>query len=224
MFYLVKTPRILHAAFPQALWRMPAREKKVYLTFDDGPHPAITPFVLEALSAVSAQATFFCIGNNVLRYPKVFEQIIAAGHTVGNHTLHHVNGWKVGTAAYLEDIQRASELIPSTLFRPPYGRITLAQLSGLRVAFPRMQCVMWDVLSADFDVRVSAEQCVRNVIRGAEPGSLVVFHDSEKAFPRLKGSLVAVLNKLQENGYELCSLKNDQAGYGEKQAQHTGYK
>lgn len=224
MSYLVKTPRILHYAFPQALWRVPAKEKKVYLTFDDGPHPEITPFVLDKLSAASAKATFFCIGNNVHRYPQVFEQIIAAGHAVGNHTFHHVNGWKVSTAAYMEDIRRATELIPSSLFRPPYGRITFAQLKGLRISFPSMQCVMWDVLSADFDPRVSAEQCVRNVTRGVKAGSLVVFHDSEKAFPRLKGSLVAVLNKLKENGYELCSLKNDKAGYGEKQAQHTGYK
>lgn len=175
----------------------------MYITFDDGPHPMATPFVLEQLKKVNAKASFFCIGKNVLAYPILFETIIQQGHVVGNHTYDHVNGWKVKTKAYLDNIMKASNLIPSNLFRPPYGRIKGQQLKSIQLnqTLPQ-QIIMWDVLSADFDTKINGHQCAQNVIKNAGPGSIIVFHDSAKAWDRLQVALPLVLEHFSSLGYQ----------------------
>lgn len=202
--YFIKIPWWIKAVFPSYVWHIPVTKKEVFLTFDDGPHPEITPWVLDELRKYNAQATFFCIGANVAKHPKVYKQILTEGHAVGNHTYHHVNGWKTSTADYLEDVKAAGEFIDSNLFRPPYGRIKRAQARQLNVAMKkeRMHIIMWDVLSADFDQSLSSTQCMRNVLENVGKGSVIVFHDSEKAFPNLKKSLPLVLDGLYSEGYE----------------------
>jgi len=210
MFYLVKTPWWLKKWYPGLIWDVPRKEdeKVLYLTFDDGPHPQATPFVLDTLRAHQAKATFFCIGKNVQEHPHIYKRILEEGHRAGNHTQHHVNGWKTRDKAYLEDVLQAARYIDSDLFRPPYGRIRAFQASLLRKPPFEYKVIMWDVLSADFDRKLGPEQCSRNVIRHARPGSIVVFHDSEKAFPRLEAALPVVLGYFQEKGYRFERLRS----------------
>lgn len=206
--YFLKIPWWVPKLFPRYTWRMPDREKTVYLTFDDGPHPIITPWVLEQLAAYGAAATFFCIGKNVVQYPAVYRRILAAGHRTGNHTYSHPNGWKTETTAYLEDVKKASAVIDSELFRPPYGRIKKRQAAGLSrvIGKKNVQLIMWDVLSADFDVTLLPEHCAEIVLKHVRPGSIVVFHDSEKAFPNLRVALPRLLEALSQQGYSFRKL------------------
>jgi peptidoglycan/xylan/chitin deacetylase (PgdA/CDA1 family) len=205
--YLIKTPFWLKAFYPKCIWDIPSKEKVLYLTFDDGPHPEATDFVLAELKKHNAKATFFCIGNNVLSYPNVYENIITQGHAVGNHTYDHLNGWKTDDMRYYENIAMASKLIDSPLFRPPYGRIKRAQISAIKnsTSLPN-KIIMWDVLSADFDIKLSGEACARNVIQHAGPGSIIVFHDSTKAWDRLSVALPIVLNYFTELGYRMEAI------------------
>jgi peptidoglycan/xylan/chitin deacetylase (PgdA/CDA1 family) len=205
--YLIKTPFWLRCIYRSCTWRMPSREKVLYLSFDDGPHPIATPFVLEQLAIYNAKASFFCIGKNVQLYPSIYSEIIAANHTVGNHTQNHMNGWENTTTAYLKEIQEANQSISSTLFRPPYGRIKFAQIKALRSRSDLPQnIVMWDVLSGDFDTRISGETCAHNVIQSARPGSIIVFHDSAKAMDRLSIALPKVLAHFSNLGYQFKAL------------------
>ena len=208
MKYLVKTPSLLKRIYSAYLWSVNTSEKELYLTFDDGPHPEATPFVLKNLKQYNALATFFCIGKNVVAHPELYKQILSEGHSVGNHTFNHLNGWKTKNDIYLKDIAEASNYIDSNLFRPPYGRITSFLAKNLRPVMkgkePRV--VMWDVLSADFDTTITKEQCLANVVLQAVPGSIVVFHDSEKAMPRLEYALPRVLNYFTEKGYVFKSI------------------
>lgn len=201
--YFIKTPWLVRAIFSSYTWKVKTERREVFLTFDDGPHPVITPWVLEQLKAFDAKATFFCIGNNVEQYPEVYRQILAEGHAVGNHTFHHLNGWKTADAAYLDDIQQAAQLIHSSLFRPPYGRIKRSQAKKIPAVIPKqkVQLVMWDVLSADFDVNFSPEQCLENVLKNYGRGSVIVFHDSQKAWRNLEYILPKVLLELQRRGF-----------------------
>jgi peptidoglycan/xylan/chitin deacetylase (PgdA/CDA1 family) len=180
---------------------MPSQEKVIYLTFDDGPHPAATPFVLDTLKDYSAKATFFCIGKNVLDQPALYERIITEGHAVGNHTFNHLNGWKTADAVYMEDISKAKKYIDSYLFRPPYGKITPFQLRLLAKDKFKMKPIMWTVLSGDFDVKLSKETCLLNVLTTASNGSIIVFHDSQKAFVNLQFVLPKVLNHFEQKGF-----------------------
>ena len=200
--YLIKTPFWLRAFYPGCTWKLPSSEKVIYLSFDDGPHPEATPFVLAQLKKFNAKASFFCIGNNVLSYANIYEQIIQEGHALGNHTYDHLNGWETDTSTYIDNINSASNLIVSNLFRPPYGRIKRAQLQAIKTnkSLPQ-QIIMWDVLSGDFDVNLTGEQCARNVIKHAKSGSIVVFHDSAKAWERLQVALPAVLDYFSSLGY-----------------------
>jgi peptidoglycan/xylan/chitin deacetylase (PgdA/CDA1 family) len=179
----------------------------LYLSFDDGPHPEATPFVLEQLSNFNAKASFFCIGKNVQLHPEIYNAILAAGHVVGNHTQNHMNGWKNTTKNYMADIQEATKLIDSNLFRPPYGRISFSQIKALRLD-PNLpqQIMMWDVLSGDFDTTITGDQCAQNVIQHAGPGSIVVFHDSAKAMDRLRIALPKVLAHFSKIGYQFKAL------------------
>ena len=207
--FFIKTPWIVKRIFSSYVWNMPADEKTIYLSFDDGPHPEITPFVLDQLKKYNAQASFFCVGNNVVSYPEVYQQILNEGHVGGNHTYSHPNGWETTLEEYMEDITEASKYIDSNLFRPPYGRIKRQQANGVIKAMNRddAKIIMWDVLSADFDTSFSPRQCLNNVISNCTNGSIVVFHDSEKAFPNLKYSLPLALQKLSDEGYAFKSLE-----------------
>jgi peptidoglycan/xylan/chitin deacetylase (PgdA/CDA1 family) len=207
MFYLVRTPWWVKKIYSGLVWQMPVKEKVLYLSFDDGPHPEITPFVLDELKRYNARATFFCIGKNVKEYPQIYRRVLMEGHRVGNHTQNHLNGWKVDDKRYLEDIRDAARLIDSNLFRPPYGRIGAFQSRLLRGAPLNYTIVMWEVLSGDFDRELNAAACARNVIRHARPGSIVVFHDSEKAFDRMKEALPRVLEHFSGLGYRFEAIR-----------------
>lgn len=206
MFYLVKSPWILQKLYPECLWNIKTSDKILYLTFDDGPHPVITPYVLDLVKQYNAKVTFFCIGNNVTKYSSVFQTILSDGHSVGNHTYDHFNGWKISDSLYLQNILNAKDVIPGNLFRPPYGRITKFQIKQLSTQKYNLQTVMWSVLSGDFDEKLSSENCLLNVIRNAKAGSIVVFHDSEKAFEKLKYALPRVLDFFSERGYTFSSI------------------
>ena len=207
-YYLVKTPLLLKKIYPSYLWSIDTKEKILYLTFDDGPHPEITLFVLRQLKCYDALATFFCIGKNVIAYSDVFKQIHQEGHTVGNHTFNHLNGWKTDNEVYLKDIAEASKVIDSSLFRPCYGRITGFQAKNLKAVMKGKEptIVMWDVLSGDFDIACTPQQCLANVVFGSVPGSIIVFHDSEKAFPKLEYTLPRILRFFSDKGYVFKSL------------------
>lgn len=184
-------------------WIKESLGKSVYLTFDDGPVPGPTEFVLDQLEKFQAKATFFCIGNNVIRHPGIFDRILKSGHTVGNHTFNHLNGWQYNTQDYTKDVAAAAGVIKSSLFRPPYGRIKKQQADELKSQF---EIVMWDVLSYDFDALVSPQKCYQNVIGNVQPGSIVVFHDSLKAFTNLKYALPEALRYLNDQGYSFKAL------------------
>jgi len=205
--YLIKTPFWLRAFYPKCTWNIPSNNKVIYLSFDDGPHPEATPFVLAELKKYHAKATFFCIGNNVLKHPNIYESILQEGHRVGNHTYDHMNGWKTTTNDYIENIKDATSLIESNLFRPPYGRITKRQIRALSsIKNLPQQIIMWDVLSADFDLKLNGEDCARNVIKNTKPGSIIVFHDSQKAWDRMSVALPMVLAYFSQLGYRFEAI------------------
>ncbi len=202
--YFVKTPRFVQNLFPQFLWRVPTKEKVLFLTFDDGPIPEVTPWVLEQLRAFDAKATFFCVGQNVERHPELLEAILADGHVVGNHTYRHLNGWLSDHVPYFHDVRRCAHLVRSELFRPPYGRLHPRQVPFL---LRHYRVIMWDVLSGDFDQDLDGQACFDNVVRHAGPGSIVVFHDSLKAGQRLHEALPRVLEHFAKAGYRFQALE-----------------
>ena len=206
--YFVKTPWWLKRVYSNYTWSLPTKEKIIYLTFDDGPHPQATPFVLDELKRYQAKAIFFCIGKNVKAYPEIYKRILDEGHAVGNHTQNHLNGWKTKDEIYLADIREASQYIDSHLFRPPYGRITKFQASNIKAALRKdnAKIIMWDVVSGDFDDTLLPKDCLENVILNTNRGSIVVFHDSEKALPRLKFCLQETLKFFERKGFSFEKL------------------
>jgi peptidoglycan-N-acetylglucosamine deacetylase len=209
MLYFVKMPWWLQKMFPALIWQMNAKEKKLYLTFDDGPHPQHTIFVLDQLKKHHAKATFFCIGNNVDKYPDVYKRIINEGHAVGNHTYNHLNGMKTTSSNYIENVVLAENNINSNLFRPPYGRITSAQIKLLKNRIYPFKIIMWTVLSGDFDVSISKEKCLKNVLKNTSRGAIIVFHDSEKAAENMMYALPKVLEKFSNEGYEFTAIEEN---------------
>lgn len=207
MFYLVKIPWLIKKFYSECFWSFKTEDKTLYLTFDDGPHPAATPFVLQELKKYNAKATFFCIGKNVEAHFDLYKKIIDEGHAVGNHTYSHLNGWKTGDEKYLNDIFHTKKIIDSNLFRPPYGRITKFQLKQLQGEKFKLKTIMWSVLSGDFDEQASGETCFKNVKKNAEAGAIIVFHDSAKAFERLQYALPLTLKYFTENGFVFNSIK-----------------
>ncbi|MBV8389327.1 MAG: polysaccharide deacetylase family protein [Mucilaginibacter sp.] len=204
--YLVKTPWLLKQFYSNMIWNKSRKDHRIFVTFDDGPIPIVTPYVLNILKQYDAKATFFCIGDNVSKHPDVFEQVKNAGHGIGNHTFNHLKGWKTDDKTYVENFLKADELLHADLFRPPYGRIKKSQAKLIRKAKPDTRIIMWDVLSGDFDTELKPETCLQHVLRHAENGSIVVFHDSLKAYDRLEYVLPRALEEWSRQGYEFGLL------------------
>ena len=205
---MVKPSRFLRMFYPSLLWQMPKTDRKtIYITFDDGPHPMITPLVLEILKRYDAKATFFCIGKNVEQYPTTFELIKKEGHAVGSHSYNHENGWKTKNDEYIKSFNDANALIHSDLFRPPYGKIKYSQLSKLSTLNSKLHTVAWTVIPYDFDHALSARRVYKNVIRNAGDGAIVTFHDSMKAYTNMIIVLPRVLEYYKNKGFEFKSIK-----------------
>lgn len=200
-----KTHPILRNLFPNYTWKINTKEKKVYLTFDDGPTPEVTQWTLNQLKEHNAQATFFCIGDNIRKHPEIFNNVLAENHSIGNHTFNHLKGWKTSTKDYIENTLLCQSEISNhqptitNLFRPPYGKIKPAQSRKLKKMGYKI--IMWDVISYDFDPTISKEKCLENVLKNIENGSIIVFHDSKKAWRNLEYVLPRLLNHLTKEGY-----------------------
>ncbi len=204
--YLVKSSFLFQWFYPKLVWRIKPKQKELYLTFDDGPNPLATRFVLDTLKKYNAEGTFFCIGNNVEKHPELYNEILEKGHAVGNHTHNHLNGWKTDDETYLKNIEEASEVIYSKLFRPPYGKIKHSQIKKILKQNERVQIIMWNILSGDFDRNISGDMCAENVINNTKSGDIIVFHDSEKAFERLSVALPKTLEYFSKRGYEFKKI------------------
>ena len=211
----VKTPVAIKKMFPNYIWDIPSTEKSIYLTFDDGPTPKITNWVLNTLKQYNAKATFFCIGNNIEKHPDIFQNILNEGHSIGNHTQNHIKGWKTKTEAYLKNIEACNKQFPNALiinrkssivnlFRPPYGQIKPKQ--GKALLKLGYKIIMWDVLSFDWDNNVSKENCANNIISKAKSGSIVVFHDSVKASKNMMYALPKALEYFSKKGYTFKAI------------------
>lgn len=203
--YLIKTPGFVKEFFPQLIWDSPQPNPTIYLTFDDGPHPDITPEVLDLLDRYHAKGTFFCVGENIDKYPETFKILQDRRHGIGSHTYNHLNGWATDNDDYFKNVNRAASLTGTTLFRPPYGRIKPSQVSHLQHKY---QIVMWTVLSGDFDKTLTGTQCFENVRKNTGSGSIVVFHDSVKAADRVLHALPKVLDYFTEQNYAFASLRH----------------
>lgn len=208
--YLHRTPFWLKSLYPSFIWNKSRKEKKIYLTFDDGPIPEITSFVLKELEKYKAKATFFCVGDNIQKYPDVFKEIITYGHAIGNHTFNHLNGWKEKNENYWHNIDLCQKTIEksyrperSSLLRPPYGRIKRRQAQYLRQQY---DIIMWDVLSGDFDASLHEEGCLKKTIASTKNGSIVVFHDSIKSEKNLRYCLPRYLSYFKEKNYSFEAL------------------
>jgi len=204
--YLVKTPWWMKKLYPGCLWDMPAKGKTLYLSFDDGPHPTITPFVLEQLKKYNAKATFFCIGENVTKFPDVYQHYINEGHSVGNHTQRHINGWKTNDREYLEDISQASQCIRSNLFRPPYGRIKRSQIKQLHNSNPNQKIVMWNILAGDWVPTLTPSTCYERIKDRVSDGDIIVLHESDKAWDRMSYCLPRLLENFSALGYSFSAI------------------
>ncbi|MDR1544144.1 MAG: polysaccharide deacetylase family protein [Prevotellaceae bacterium] len=187
----------------KAIWRINDGSKTVYLTFDDGPCPKITPKTLDILDKFGIKATFFCVGDNVRKYPEIFEEIKRRGHTVGNHTMHHLKGFNTDFQSYLNDIEEANSYIQSSLLRPPYGRITFRQLRELRKKYT---IVMWDIITRDYNPCLPPKKIFSIIKKYTRKGSIIVFHDSEKSAKNMLEALPKAVEWLQKQGYEFKSL------------------
>lgn len=216
-FYPVKTPRFVQSLYPDYIWSLPSDSKTLYLSFDDGPTPGITEFVLEQLKLYHAKATFFCIGKNICKNKDLFYQIQSEGHAIGNHTYNHLKGWETSLTSYVDSVARTKEVIEEILgegdsffksepllFRPPYGKIKSKQRKALLKK--GYQIVMWDVLSLDWNVRERKEKVVENVIKNSKSGSIIVFHDSLKAAKNLKYALPLILEHFSRKGYSFQKI------------------
>jgi peptidoglycan/xylan/chitin deacetylase (PgdA/CDA1 family) len=200
----VQLPGFFTKWFPAAVWRMPADEKAVYLTFDDGPVPTVTPWVLDLLNELQIKATFFAVGENVFRYPEIFEQILEDGHAVGNHTYHHLQGLKTSNLEYFKDIEQANRVIGSNLFRPPHGWLTRGQYIFLSQKY---RIIMWDVISCDYNGNITKEEVLENVLKFVRSGSIITFHDSFKAEEHLRWALPRAIEALKAEGYAFKKIE-----------------
>jgi len=198
-----KIPYILQLFYPNYTWKVNTQEKVVYFTFDDGPHPEITTWVLSELAKYNAKATFFMVGANIEKYPEIVEKVKQSGNAIGNHTFNHLNGWKTKDENYFDNINKCKEFIESNLFRPPYGRIKSKQAKHILNEF---KVIMWDKLSRDYDANLNIDESLKGMKTLPAKGSIFVFHDSEKAFKNLKILLPELLNFYSLNGYQFEKL------------------
>ncbi len=195
----VKPPKIASVFFKDVIWNFAGEtEKNIYLTFDDGPTPEITMWVLDILEKFNAKATFFCVGNNIIKHPEIFSKIIEQKHSVGNHTYNHIKGWSSKNSVYFNDIEKFEQLHNTRLFRPPYGKIKPSQISYLKT---RYKIIMWDILSGDYNRKTSPEQCINNVIDNIHTGAIIVFHDSKKSAKTLTEILPPILEYARTHHY-----------------------
>ena len=201
--YAVQPPAILRKLYTNGVWRMNALEKKIYLTFDDGPIPEVTPWVLDVLKTHAVPATFFCVGENIKNHTAIFQRILNEHHAVGNHTYNHVDGWDTPLVDYMKNIEECAKHMDTKLFRPPYGRIRKKQKEAVSQHY---SIIMWDVLSGDFDRTITKERCLRNVLDNTQPGSIIVFHDSVKAADRMQYALPRVLEYYSEKKFTFSAL------------------
>ncbi|MCK4664248.1 MAG: polysaccharide deacetylase family protein [Bacteroidales bacterium] len=197
-------PGIIKKIYHKLLWSFKGTPKELFLTFDDGPTPEITQWVLDELEKFNAKATFFCLGRNVEKHPEIYNKIINNGHSVGNHTYSHLNGWKTKVNEYLEDVELAKQFIDSKLYRPPYGKLKPLQKRGLLEQF---KIVMWDVLSGDYDIKTDKNKCLENIINFSKSGSVIVMHDSVKAKENLYYVLPKILEYFSDKDYCFSSIK-----------------
>ncbi|MBR9921450.1 MAG: polysaccharide deacetylase family protein [Bacteroidetes bacterium] len=201
--YLVRTPQLIQNLFPNFNWKVSTDDPVLYLTFDDGPIPEQTPWVLDQLAEYGAKATFFCVGDNIRKHPEIFDRIIDEGHQAGNHTYHHLNGWATENIPYFHDVRHCAKQVKTELFRPPYGKLRPRQAQFLQRHY---HIIMWDVLSGDFDPRITQEQCLENVTTNARPGSIIVFHDSIKAGGKMRYAFSETLRIYSDLGYRFEAL------------------
>lgn len=201
--YFVNAPFLLRLLYPSVTWNKPRDEKKIFLTFDDGPIPEITPWILDLLKEHNIKATFFCVGENVVKYPSIFQRLVEEGHQIGNHTFNHLKGWETPDDIYIENVNLCSKHVNTKLFRPPYARAKMSQIKELRKKY---QLIYWDVLSGDFDVKLSPEKCLKNIIKYGREGSIIVFHDNLKAIPRLQYALPRAIQHFKNLGYSFGVL------------------
>jgi len=214
MFYFHKAPKIIQHLFSSYLWRRKTANKTIYLTFDDGPTPIVTNWVLQTLSDFNAKATFFCLGKNIVQHQEIAKEIIKGSHYIANHGFSHYNGFWTNNTKYVSDVEKTQALINALkkpenikqpkLFRPPYGKIGVFQANELNKKAYRI--VMWEILSGDFDVKLDTSKAIKQILKHAKKGSIIVFHDSEKAFSNLKKILPILLQKWEEEGYEFKTL------------------
>ncbi len=202
--YLVRPPYLYKKILSKAIWRLNPLEKKIYLTFDDGPIPEVTSWVLNLLRQSTIKATFFCVGENVAKNPEIFNQIIEDGHSIGNHTFNHLNGWNTDTNKYIQNIKLCDELVHSNLFRPPYGKLKPTQSLLLN---PKYKVIMWDVLSGDYDKETPPEKCLKNVNDNVRNGSVILFHDSLKAQLNMQYALPLFISYAKEKGFQFARLE-----------------
>ena len=203
MRYWVKTPTIFKRLFPKIVWNFSEKEQKVFLTFDDGPSTNVTDSILTILEQEKVRATFFCIGKNVKKNPELADKILKKGHSIGNHSMTHVNGWRTRKNSYLRNINEASEYINSNLFRPPFGRFNLYSLYQI---LKKYKLVMWDVLSGDFDEKIEEKAVINNVIKNVANGSIIVFHDNNKSKEKTLSVLIKTIKKLKEKGFSFEAI------------------
>ena len=189
--------------YPELIWEIKTTKKEIYLTFDDGPDPEVTPWVLDQLKAHQAKATFFCVGENVEKYPEIYKRILAEGHTVGNHTYGHLNGWKTSYDKYIVSVKKCSHVFGAHLFRPPHGRISKRQIKKLK---KRYKIIRGSLLSGDFEDTISSAECSYNTVQYSEPGSIVVFHDSQKCKKTLFEALPKILNHFSNTQWEMKAI------------------
>ena len=202
--FIERPPLLYRILFPEAIWRIKRRKRKVvFLTFDDGPIPEVTPWVLDLLDYYGVKATFFLVGDNVARSPNLLEEIKRRGHSWGNHTMNHLQGFKVTSRRYLRNIQKAHELIDSTLYRPPHGIMRWGQAAVIKDHF---NIVMYDLVTRDYSKKMTGDKVLKNVKRYARNGSIIVFHDSLKAEANLRYALPRAIEWLQQQGYEFLPI------------------
>jgi len=211
--YLAKMPRIIMRFFSNYTWHFFSNKKEIFLTFDDGPTPEITRFILKQLKKYNAKANFVCIGKNIKNQPELFKDLISDGHSVGNHTHNHLKGWKTKNQDYIDNVLMCDKTIAQfdnttkkkqKLFRPPYGRIKKRQAEEL--IQKGYKVIMWSVLSADFDTTISKEECLQNVLKNTNNGSIIVFHDSVKAKERMEYTLPKVLEEFSKKGFTFKAI------------------